>query len=224
MRKNHARVVLPILFTALICCAQQPQAQMLSGPTTSRHVQQNYGRLPLKFEANHGQTDSQVKFLSKGKGYSAFLTSGSMVLSLRPTEGTSAPASSASPVLGNQGRGRSEIRQMERAAHAQKSTSTTFVVNLVGASANPQVVGEEPLATKVNYFIGRDPKNWRTNVPTYAKVRYRNVYPGVDLVYYGNQGSMEYDFDLAPGADATRIQLAVKGADALNIDSAGNLV
>ena len=145
MRKNHARVVLPILFTALTCCAQQPQAQTLSRPTTSRHVQQNYGRLPLQFEANQGQTDSQVKFLSRGKGYSVLLTSGSMVLSLRPAEGTYAPASLALTGFGESGRGRSAIRQMEKAARAQKSASTTFVVNLVGGSANPQVVGEEPL-------------------------------------------------------------------------------
>src|SRR5271165_2096387 len=220
MRKNHALGILSVVFTALTCCAQQPQAQT----STGRPVQQNYGRLPLLFDANQGQTDAQVKFLSQGKGYSVFLTSGSMVLSLRPTEAASSRENSTSPVFGDKKRGHSAIRDLESAARAQKSASTTLTFNLVGSSTNPQVVGEEPLPTKVNYFIGRDPKKWRTNVPTYARVRYRNVYPGIDLVYYGNQRSMEYDFDLAPGADATQIQFEVKGADAVKVDSGGNLV
>ncbi|HWO38958.1 MAG TPA: SBBP repeat-containing protein, partial [Candidatus Acidoferrum sp.] len=224
MRKNHVRAIVPIVFIALTCCAQQPQAQTSTASSTGTPVKQNYGRLPLLFESNQGQTDSQVKFLSQGPGYSVFLTSGSMVLSLRPTEVVS-PETSPSPVFGSQRTGRrSAIRQMEAAARARKSTATSFVINLVGSSAKPQVVGEEPLPTKVNYFIGRDPKKWRTNVPTYARVRYRNVYPGIDVVYYGNNRSMEYDFDLAPGADATQIQFAVNGADALNLDSTGNLV
>jgi len=179
--------------------------------------------LSLRFEVNQGQTDSQVKFLSQGTGYSVFLTSGSMVLSLRPTE-VSGPESSAAPVFANQGRGRAAIRQWEKAARAAQKSTATLAVNLVGGSTNPQVVGEAPLRTKVNYFIGRDPKKWHTNVPTYARVRYRNVYPGVDVVYYGNHGSMEYDFDLAPEADPSQIQFEVKGVDALALDSAGNLV
>jgi hypothetical protein len=222
MLRNHNWGMFLIVFAAVTCGGQQPQAQTSSGSLTSRRIQQNYGRVPLLFEANQGQTDSQVKFLSQGRGYSVFLTSGSMVLSLRPTEVTSSVA--APPPPGSQARGRSAIRKMEAAARGQKSPAVTLAVNLVGGNPNPQVVGEVPLPTKVNYFIGRDPKKWHTNVPTYARVRYRNVYPGVDLVYYGNDTSMEYDFDLAPSADATQIQFAVKGADLLNIDSAGNLV
>jgi hypothetical protein len=67
----------------------------------------------------------------------------------------------------------------------------------------------EELPGKSNYFIGNDPTKWRTNVPNYAKVKYANVYPGVDLVYYGNQGQLEYDFVVQPGADPRSIQLAV---------------
>jgi len=71
-------------------------------------------------------------------------------------------------------------------------------------------MGAEELPGKTNYFIGNDPKKWRTNVPTYAQVRYHDVYPGVDLVYYGNQGGqLEYDFVVAPGADPSAIALDV---------------
>ena len=97
-------------------------------------------------------------------------------------------------------------------------------LGLVGANPDPEMVGLEPLSGKVNYLTGKDPQRWRTGIPTYAKVRYRDVYPGVDVVYYGAQRQLEYDFVVAPGADPARIRLAVTGAEALNIDATGDLV
>ena len=83
-------------------------------------------------------------------------------------------------------------------------------MKLVGANVKATVTGAEELPGKSNYFLGNDPKKWRTNVPNYAKVRYQNVYPGVDLVYYGTQGGqLEYDFVVAPGADPSAIKLDV---------------
>jgi len=82
-------------------------------------------------------------------------------------------------------------------------------MKLIGGNPGAKVTGLEELPGKSNYFIGNDPKKWRTNVPNYAKVKYANVYPGVDLVYYGNQGKLEYDFVVQPGADARSIQLAI---------------
>src|SRR5204863_5584667 len=82
-------------------------------------------------------------------------------------------------------------------------------MKLVGANRTAKVTGLDELPGKANYFIGNDPKKWRTDVPTYAKVQYRDVYPGIDLVYYGNQGKLEYDFVVAPGADPNAIALAV---------------
>jgi hypothetical protein len=95
---------------------------------------------------------------------------------------------------------------------------------LVGAKPDAQASGLEELPGKANYFIGKDSSKWRTNVPTYAKVRYRGVYPGIDLVYYGNQRQLEYDFVVAPGADAQKILLRFEGADAIKIDTQGDLV
>jgi len=85
-------------------------------------------------------------------------------------------------------------------------------MKLVGANPHAKVSGLDELPGKSNYFIGNDPKKWRTNVPNYAKVKYANVYPGVDLVYYGNQGQLEYDFVVRPGADPSSIELAM-GSD-----------
>src|SRR5439155_18826573 len=81
-------------------------------------------------------------------------------------------------------------------------------LQLVGANPHPHIAGLEELPGKVNYFLGNDPQRWRTNIPTYAKVKYEGVYPGVDLVYYGQQGHLEYDFVVAPGVDPQVIRLA----------------
>jgi len=211
------------LALALIFAALASRAQERSRPLTSErdNMRSNYGSVPLMFEAYQGQTHSQVKYLSHGSGYSVFLTAGGMVLALRTSEMDSVTDASAVPVRDRIASRVFPVRQLERASRKGESVLT---IDLVGAAADPVIVGEEPLSTKVNYFIGKDPSKWRRNVPTYSKIRYRNVYPGIDLVYYGNNERVEYDFDLAPGANATQIQFEVKGADALNVDSAGNLV
>jgi len=92
---------------------------------------------------------------------------------------------------------------------SRETTNAFLRMKLVGANPHARVTGLEELPGKSNYFIGNDPKKWRTNVPNYAKVKYANVYPGVDLVYYGNQGQLEYDFVVQPGADPHSIQLAI---------------
>ena len=100
-------------------------------------------------------------------------------------------------------------------------------LELIGANPSPQVVGREELPGKSNYFIGNDPAKWRTNVPTYRKVEYREVYPGVSLVYYGNPAAaaqLEYDFVVAPGADPGQIRLGVEGAGRVEVDAEGDLV
>ena len=222
--KKITCVALCLIFAVLTSRAQErlAPASPRTVPSEGGKVSSKYGNVPLMFEANQGQTDSKVQFLSRGSGYSVFLTSGGMVLALRPSE-ISSPKDASSAPLPNRNRSRpSFVRQPEKVSRDEKSMA--LAIDLVGAAANPVIVGEEALRTRVNYFIGRDPSKWRRNVPTYNKIRYRNVYPGVDLVYYGNNHRVEYDFDLAAGADATQIQFSVKGADALNIDSAGNLV
>ena len=167
----------------------------------------NYGKLRLAFEANQGQAEPQVKFLFHGRGYSAFLTSDSMVLSLRP----------------------SRVVPFQQPANVPTSIvpslpPTIMQFRLSGAAQNPAVVGEDLQPGRVNYFIGNDPARWRTNVATYARVRYKDVYPGIDLVYYGNHRQLEYDFVISPGADPRRIQFEVQGAKHLQLDPEGNLV
>src|SRR2546427_10877757 len=139
---------------------------------TRARVDQAYGKLPLTFEANRGQTDTQVKFLSRGQGYTLFLTSTETVFVLTKSE---PPAK------------RDTFRLLKPAPRQPKPMTRAVVrMKLVGANPVPRVAGLEELPGKANYFIGNDPKKWRTNVPTYARVEYKDVYPGVNLVYYGN--------------------------------------
>ena len=152
----------------------------------SAQVRERYGNLPLSFEANHGQSDSTVKFLSRGSGYSLFLTSNEAVLVLSQSEADES---------------RKASRVARAAVRARHRKSAVVRMTLVNANPQSQAAGHDELPGKSNYFIGNDPAKWRTNIPTYAKVKYEGVYPGVDLVYYGNQGQLEYDFVVAPGAD-----------------------
>ena len=87
-----------------------------------------------------------------------------------------------------------------------------------------EMEGLDELPGKANYFIGRDPKRWRTDVTGYAKPRCRGVYPGIDLLYYGSGRELEYDFVVAPGGDPTRIRLRFEGRGELRVDDEGRLV
>ncbi len=198
-RAEHAPGILP----ATLAPAGQP------GRRVPRHIRQAYAKLPLSFEANHGQTAETVKFLSRGSGYTLYLTSTGAVLSLRKP-----PARAALP----------EADADVDSRTAVGSPSATLRMRLAGANSAPRVQGLEELPGKSHYFLGNDPAKWRTNIPTYARVKYRNVYPGVDLICYGNQRQLEYDFVVAPGADPRRIRLAFEGAQQMRIDAGGDLV
>ena len=105
----------------------------------------------------------------------------------------------------------------------QPASADTLRMSLIGANAKANAVGLAPQPGVVSYFIGNDPKNWRSGIPTYGKVSYPQIYPGVDLVFYGNQRQLEYDFVVAPGADPSRIAWRIDGARA-RVDAEGNLV
>lgn len=163
-----------------------PSTQRFAGESSK-----DLSRRALSFEANQGQTESRVKFLSRGDGYTLFLTQEEAVLSLR-----------------------------------QKQDQQPAIVRmkLAGANRNPEAVGEEKLPAKVNYFSGRDRTGWTSNIATYAKVKYREVYPGVDMVYYGNQRQLEYDFIVAPNRDPRQIRLNFSGIRNLALDNTGALL
>ncbi len=152
-----------------------------------------FGKLPLLFEQNTGQTDKSVKFLARNPRYTMFLTNNEAVFALRKLEGEK--------------RVRREVLRMQ----------------MIGASREPQIEGLDELASKSNYFIGDARDEWRSNLSNYARVSYRGIYPGIDMVYYGQQRELEYDFIVSPQADPQTIKLAFKGAKKISLDKQGNL-
>ena len=172
-------------------------------------LKQAYGNLPMRFEANQGQTDSSVRFLSRGSGYGLFLTSGEAVLVLSKT---------TEPLTKQPG----ESAALRSTSLARESTAIRMRFD--GANPDPKVTGEAELPGKSNYFIGSDPQKWRTDVPNYARVELKNVYPGIDQVYYGNQNHLEYDLVVAAGADPSVIRIAFEGARKLRIGGDGGLL
>jgi uncharacterized repeat protein (TIGR01451 family) len=198
---------------------------------TKKRMLTAVAKIPMSFEINRGQTDKQVQFLSRGAGYTLFLTHDSAVLALPvPADFKAAPAPTPTatearplPYVGSNAR-------VDNPAKRGKRSEEVLTMHVVGANQQAQVSGEGKQRAQSNYYIGNVASDWHTNVANYEKVRYAGVYPGVDLVYYGNQKQLEYDFVVNPGADANNIALTFGGnADGrkhvpLSINHDGNLV
>ena len=169
--------------------------------------------LPLFFEANQGQTDSRVQFLSRSKGYTLLLTPTETILAESKTQVSARPGSS----------GPFEPFQ-KPVVTASASSGSLIRMQLVGANQAPAMTGVDELPGKVNYLIGNDAAKWHTDVPLYSQVQTKQVYPGVDLVFHGDQKELEYDFVVAPGADPSKIAFRIRGAARTEIDAHGDLV
>jgi hypothetical protein len=163
----------------------------------------HYEALPIHFEINTGQTDEQVRFLSRGAGYTLFLTDAEAVFALNP------------------------FHAMPKAtAHSKVEAATARDVvrmKFIGANAASRIRGIGETPAKSNYFIGNDPRKWRT-ASLYQKVSQDNLYPGVDLLYHGTQGELEYDFIVYPGANPAAIRFGFDGVDQIEIDPGGDLI
>lgn len=165
--------------------------------------------LPLYFEPNVGQSDPHVRFLSQSSRYSLFLTDEGAVFSLVGGEIHQGPAlATVNP---------------PRQPQADRLVESAVRIRMVGANPHPRMNAEEPLAGRVNYLIGNDPAKFHRAVPTYGRVRVSGVYPGIDVVYYGMPNSLEYDIVARPGADVSRIRVAIEGGAKTAVDASGNL-
>lgn len=201
--------------------APAPTKQETLRPGNEQRVMNNLGKLPLVFEANHGQTDGQVKFMSRGSGYNLYLTATEAVLTLRKGKAKAQTAATRPVTRGLPDAGDPQGR-MEKAR--SRFETTTVRMKLVGGNVETQIAGVEQQSARVNYFIGKDPAKWRTDVPTFGKVQYQDVYRGVDLAYYGKQQQLEYDFIVHPGTNPDQIRLRFDGAKKIRIDAEGDLV
>jgi Bacterial Ig-like domain (group 3)/Beta-propeller repeat len=228
-----------VTLAAIQALAAGPATKPVSdSPAKKAQLVQNYGKLPLSFEANRGQVDKSVKFLAHGAGYGLFLTGQEAVLTLNKP--IPSPDKEPAPFLSDPNRlsgngvsaeladrdlpvtGR-PVKPFSIGAGGTRYTTDIVRMQLAGAKLVESPSGLDQLPGTTNYMIGNDPYKWHTAIPTFAKVRYAGVYPGVDLVYYGNNQQLEYDFVVAPGADSKPIRLHFAGADKLKLDADGNL-
>src|ERR1700733_11523745 len=176
----------------------------LSSKTAFKHP-------PLRFEQKTGQADSPVRFIAASQSGDMFLTPDGLVMRvLQPSVRSS---------------NRPGVNRLRGGRAPQPPESSVLRLRTVNANPKARITGLDPLPGKTNYFIGNDSKKWHVNVPSFARVKYENVYPGIDLIYYGNEeGNLEYDFDVAPGADPGQIALSIEGGDGVSLDDGGNLV
>lgn len=177
----------------------------------SNRVRQINVQPGLSFEANRGQSDPHVKFMARGKGSTIYLTGDSATV----------VATSMPPVPS--GRAAAMSNRIAKPDLAQMKTAA-LTMRFTGGEHRGRVEGENRLPGMTNYFIGKDPARWHSAIPNYARVRYRNVYPGVDVVYYGQQRELEFDLELAPRANPANIKMQFDGAAPIRVDDSGDLV
>jgi hypothetical protein len=214
----------------------QPEPRLAADLTAGQPVRSTgdraglaLGRLPVTFEENQGQADPGIMFVSRAQNHTLFIGPGETTITVLGNKSGSAPAINQPARNWNHPAGPSAtFAEAPKSLDAMTADLREAMVRmkLLGAVRNPRVDGLELAQGKINYFTGQDPAKWRTGIPTYARVKERGVYPGVDLVYHGaesNPAQLEYDFVIAPGANADAISLSFEGASGIHLDR-GDLV
>ena len=204
---RNARVSDPVATATMLRAAASAQQRS--------HVVETLGALPLAFEANQGQTDPEVKYLARSAGYTVYLT---------PTETVFALRASSSPSASSARRALRPDNTNKRPAGGGDDGVDAIRMRLAGANQAPEIATSGAVSGKVNYFRGNDPSRWQASVPQFARVSYESVYPGIDVTYHGAQRQMEFDFEVAAGADVKSIALSFTGTKKITTDSAGNLI
>ncbi len=211
-----------LLFPFSLLLAVVPAAWQMRGRRSTKSVTQSGARpesnaaerkrmptvlssLPASFEPNRGQSDPSVKFLSRGPGYALFLTQGEAVLAF-PGSAASDSASAKSRTVGS------------------GQTAGALRLRILNANGSAKMEGESALGRKSNYFLGNRSSQQQIGVPNFAQVRYRAVYPGIDLVFHGDASRLEFDLDVAPGADVSAARFRLDGADKVRLDASGDVI
>ena len=191
--------------------AVSPVAPHLHG-SGSRPSVRDFGSLPLAFERNQGQTDSQVCFLTHTNDNTLFLTPSEAVFTRTMKPDPSRKAKD------------DRLKGPAFQRSADRTVRVAVRMQWIGSNRRARMIQEQPLPGRVNYLFGRDPSRWQAGVPTFGRIGFKGVYRGVDLVYYGNQRHLEYDFVVAPHADPKQIQLRFAGAQGVHLNGAGELI
>ena len=187
-------------------------------------IHARYAALPLAFEANEGQADPQVKYVARGNGYRLSLTSKQAIMSLPARK----RQSEVRDMMLHKRRGAAGVKAMlgkpGPTAKHHSSNASVIRMNLLGANPDAQLAAADLQRGKINYFLGKDPSKWRSNIPLYGRVSYHDLYPGIDLAFHGPDKRLEFDYLVNPGADTSRIGLSFQGVDSVRTDNAGNLL
>lgn len=209
MTRHDQRIISPgftVLGIALVAAVVSTGAHA-APPTSRADVVSRLGEVPFHFEANHGQADARFTFLARGRNCN---------FQVAPTEALLTLSKLEMPPSGTRGE-----RGLTGGGRAVTTRQLHF--EFVGAARMARVRGDDPLPSRANYLVGADLRQWRQDVPLYGRVRVEQVYPGVDLVYYGNERRLEYDFVVAPQADPGHIAIRFTGADRIQITARGDL-
>ena len=218
--RAHALAITGVLalgvFAAIVLAAGVPGAPARATSARAAHpaiatndAAARRASLPLYFEPNVGQSDPHVRFLSQSGRYTLFLTDEGAVFSLVGGEIHKGPKlATVNP---------------PRQPQPDRLVQSAVRIRMAGANRHPEMTALEPLPGRVNYLIGNDPSKFHRGVPTYGRVKVSDVYPGIDVVYYGMPTSLEYDIVAAPGADTSRIHLAIEGGAKSAIDASGDI-
>ena len=190
-RRAYALCIVPVIVLAVAAFAllnlvpahrqaeykgSQPGKIAQSNPAK---VQAKFALLPVAFERNDGQTDPQVKYMARGQGYKLYLTSSQAILTVHKRGGDS----EVRTMLEDKRLGPARVQKMlqqRRKANAKTSEFAVVHMQMLGSNPAAQLAATDPEAWKVNYFIGKDPSKWQSNVPLFGRVSYKNLYPGVD--------------------------------------------
>jgi len=180
--------------------------------TRANQVRASLGALPLAFEANQGQIDPRVKYMARGQGYTLFLTANDAVFVVRSASDTKSGPKSGS-----------KVDRSASARSAEKDVTAAVYMHLAGGNSQAQIAASHELPGHTNYFLGSDRSKWQHGVKQYAAVSYHDVYPGVNLAFRGEQRQVEFDFVVAPQANASPIGLQFSEARAISTDGSGRL-
>jgi hypothetical protein len=229
-RRRSRRLVLPafisavLLVSAILLLSVTKYDAQEEGNAKSGLV---FGMLALSFEPNEGQASAPARFVTRAPGSTIYFSPSDVAIEMRSVSvpGASTDAKDKAPM--------SKLMAFESAGLGpssstfdpanRQSSSTTVRMQFVGSNPEPEMVSGELLPGKVSYFMGNDPKQWHSNLPTFAGVVYRGLYPGIDLKYEGTASNLKGTYTLAPGADPAQIRWRYDGTASTTVDASGNL-
>jgi len=186
--------------------------------SASLKINQDFGKMPLYFILNQGQVDARVAYYIQGKDKTIYFTSEGLTYVLSERRAEEAIAEKTTLVKEHL-----LINPMERELRSRKDQRRYAVkLDFEGANKNVRPSGEEKTGAVISYFKGK-PEEWKSGLPTYARIVYKDLWPGIDAAYYGTMDKMKYEFIVHPGSDPSLIRLAYRGASVVEVNGEDRL-